>query len=205
MSSDMRVTPRNTESQQISLLPPDAATLLHLVRENLRLLAELSQRYEVAHTSTTVEGKRTVRRPADVADLLGPEMVDLAQEQLRVVLLDTKRHILGIHLIYQGGVNAVVIRLGDVFREAVACGAAAILLVHNHPSGAPQASQEDVLLTEEAALAGRLLGIEVVDHIILAREGFVSLRHNGLYNPDRIPAACGDERSQNHAPDHASP
>lgn len=187
MSSDMRVTPRNTESQQISLLPPDAATLLHLVRENLRLLAELSQRYEVAHTSTTMEGKRTVRRPADVADLLGPEMVDLAQEQLRVVLLDTKRHILGIHLIYQGGVNAVVIRLGDVFREAVACGAATIVLVHNHPSHDPTPSGDDVHLTREAAQAGKLLGIDVLDHIIVARDGYVSLRNAGLYQPDGAP------------------
>ena len=86
----------------------------------------------------------------------------------------------------------------------LACGAAAILLVHNHPSGSPQASKEDVLLTEEAALAGRLLGVEVLDHIILAREGFVSLRHSRLYDPDRIPAVHADERSQSHAPDDAS-
>ena len=177
----------NSTSQQISLLPPDAATLLHLVRENLRLLAELSQRYEVAYASPTSETPRTVRRPTDVADLLGPEMVDLAQEQLHVVLLDTKRHILGIHLVYQGGVNAVVIRLGDVFREAVACGAAAILLVHNHPSTDPSPSADDVRLTKEAAEAGRLLGVEVLDHLIVARGGFVSLRENGLYSPDTAP------------------
>ena len=187
MSHDRRVTPRTSESQQISLLPPDAATLLHLVRENLRLLAELSQRYEVAHTPPGLEDHRTLRRPADVADLLGPEMVDLAQEQLRVVLLDTKRHILGVRLVYQGGVNAVVIRLGDVFRDAVACGAAAILLVHNHPSGAPEPSADDVRLTKEAAEAGRLLGIELLDHLVLAKTGFVSLRENGLYTPDASP------------------
>ena len=191
--------------QQISLLPPDAATLLHLVRENLRLLAELSQRYEVAHTAIAVDGRQTVRRPADVADLLGPEMVDLAQEQLRVVLLDTKRHILGIHLVYQGGVNAVVIRLGDVFREAVARGAAAILLVHNHPSGSAEPSADDVRLTKEAAEAGRLLGVEVLDHLILAKGGFVSLRENGLYSPDTAPLSTNEERSERHAPDCAPP
>ncbi|MCW5880203.1 MAG: hypothetical protein KIS91_04620 [Anaerolineae bacterium] len=177
---------RSVSDEQISLLPPDAAALLHLVRENLRLLAEISQRYEVATMPATTE-RRTIRTPADVADYLGPEMVDLAQEQLRVILLDTKHHVLGTRLVYQGGVNAVVIRLGDVFREAVACGAATIVLVHNHPSHDPTPSGDDVHLTREAAQAGKLLGIDVLDHIIVARDGYVSLRNAGLYQPDGAP------------------
>ena len=130
---------RKAASEQISLLPPDAATLLHLVRENLRLLAELAVRYEVARVTGTPDAL-TIRKPADVAAYLGPEMADLAQEQLRVILLDTKNHVLGTRLVYQGGLNSVVIRLGDVFRDAVAIGAAAILLCHNHPSGAPRSA-----------------------------------------------------------------
>ena len=177
---------RKTASQQVSLLPPEAATLLHLVRENLRLLAELAARYEVAHLAPTPD-QCCIRKPADVAEYLGPEMVDLAQEQLRVVLLDIKNHVLGTRLVYQGGLNAVVIRLGDVFREAVACGAAAIVLVHNHPSTDPTPSAEDIRMTREAAEAGQLLGVDVLDHIVVAKGGFISLRENGLYTPTRTP------------------
>src|SRR5439155_19518711 len=77
---------------------------------------------------------RPIRSPADIAAYLGPELGDLAQEQLRVVCLDTKNRVLATALVYQGGLNATVIRLADCFREAVRLGAAAIVLVHNHPS-----------------------------------------------------------------------
>jgi DNA repair protein RadC len=77
-----------TDARQISLMPPEAASLLHLVRENLRLLASLAGRYEVSGLTATTE-RPTVRNPADVAAYLGTELSDLAQEQLRVVLLST--------------------------------------------------------------------------------------------------------------------
>ncbi len=128
---------RSPDTRQISLLPPDAAALLHLVRENLRLLEELATRYEVPRLDARPEGQQ-VRSPADLASYLAPELADLAQEQLRVVLLDTKNHILGTQLVYQGGINATAIRLADCFREAVARGAAAVIFAHNHPSGAPR-------------------------------------------------------------------
>ena len=175
-------------TQQISLLPPDAATLLHLVRENLCLLAELATHYEVPQ-ATALGDRLKVTRPADVAEYLGPEMRPLAQEQLRVVLLDTKNRVLATPLIYQGGLNSVVIRLGDVFREAVACGAAALILVHNHPSQDASPSTEDIRLTEDAARVGELLGIQVLDHIIVAGDSYVSLREKGMYVPNALPAA----------------
>src|SRR5947209_11352148 len=112
-------------------------TVIDLVRQNLHLLAELVQRYEAGSQEITTAG-RVVRTPADVAAYLGPEMAHLAQEQLRVVLLDTKNRVLGASLVYQGGLNSIVIRLADCFREAVRRNAAAILLVHNHPSRAPR-------------------------------------------------------------------
>jgi DNA repair protein RadC len=168
-----------TDTHQISLLPPDAATLLHLIRENLRLLADLSERYEVSGLSPRFD-RPTVRNPADVAAYLSAEM---ATEQLRVVLLDTRNHVIGNTLVYQGGLNATVIRLGDCFREAVAKGAAAVVLVHNHPSGDPTPSPEDVRLTGEAAQAGDLLGVELLDHIVIGQSGHVSLCELGLYYP----------------------
>ena len=121
------------DARQISLLPPEAATLLHLVRENLRLVAELVNRYELGQLEAPAD-QRAMRCPADVAAYLGAELSDLAQEQLRVVLLDTKNRILGTQLVYQGGINATAIRLADCFREAVARGAAAVIFAHNHPS-----------------------------------------------------------------------
>src|SRR5579884_1770259 len=104
---------RSPDTRQISLLPPDAAALLHLVRENLRLLEELATRYEVPRLDARPEGQQ-VRSPADLASYLAPELV------------------------YQGGINATAIRLADCFREAVARGAAAVIFAHNHPSGAPR-------------------------------------------------------------------
>ncbi len=175
---------RPADERQISLLPPDAAAILHLVRENLRLLAEMVSRYEVGRLESSANG-RAIRKPADLAEYLGAEMADLAQEQLRVVILDTKNHILGCSLVYQGGLNATVVRLGDCFREAVRLGASALILVHNHPSGDPTPSPEDVHLTAEAAKAGELLGIEVLDHLVIGRPNFVSLREQGLYTPPR--------------------
>lgn len=175
---------RPADERQISLLPPDAAAILHLVRENLRLLAEMVSRYEVGRLEAAANG-HTIRKPTDLAEYLGAEMADLAQEQLRVVILDTKNHILGSSLVYQGGLNATVVRLGDCFREAVRQGAAALILVHNHPSGDPTPSPEDVRLTAEAAKAGELLGVEVLDHLVIGRPNFVSLREQGLYTPPR--------------------
>ena len=171
-----------TDTRQISLLPPDAATLLHLVRENLRLLADLAGRYEVTGLAASLDGL-TVRNPVDVAAYLGAELAALAQEQLRVVLLDSRNRVIATSLVYQGGLNSTVIRLGDCFREAVAQGAAAVVLVHNHPSGDPTPSPEDVRLTDEAARAGDLLGVELLDHLVIGRAGHVSLRELGLYSP----------------------
>lgn len=176
------------DPHQISLLPPDAASLLHLVRENLRLLAKLAGRYEVGRLNATVDGL-TVRKPADVAEYLSAELTDLAQEQLRVVLLDSTNRVIATSLVYQGGLNSTVIRLGDCFREAVALGAAAVVLVHNHPSGDPTPSPEDVRLTADAGQAGDLLGVELLDHVVIGRARHVSLRELGLYSPVAPPDA----------------
>lgn len=170
------------DSRQVSLLPPEAAILLHLVRENLRLLGELTKRYEIDGVAPTPDGP-ALRKPADLADYLGPELSELAQEQLRAVLLDTGNRVLATCLVYQGGLNATVIRLADCFREAVARGAAAVILVHNHPSGDPTPSPEDVRLTAEAARAGDLLGVDLLDHLVIGRSAHVSLRERGLYTP----------------------
>jgi DNA repair protein RadC len=161
------------------------AALLRTLRENGRLLALLTRCCE-ADRLTPSAGTQTFHLPADIAAYLGPEMADLPQEQLRVILLDRRGRLIDAPLVYQGGQSETTVRFADCFREAVRRSAAAVELVHNHPSGDPSASQEDVHLTRDAGQAGLLLGIEVLDHVILARDGFVSLRAEGQYAP---PAA----------------
>lgn len=177
---------RPTQAEQVSLLPPEAATLIHLVRENLRLLAELSARYEVGRLEPRPEQPLTVHNPADIANYLGPELADLAQEQVRAVLLDNRNHVMATVLVYQGGMNTAVVRMADCFREAVRIGAIALVLVHNHPSHDPSPSAEDLKVTQEAARAGKLLGIEVLDHIVIGRPGHVSMREAGLFDPAQV-------------------
>ncbi len=168
---------QRSPDEQLTFLAPSEATLVELVRRNLRLLAELRSTYQAASGETT---SRVVRSPADVAALLAPEMEMLTQEQLRVVLLDTRNRVLDVVMIYQGNVNSTVVRMAEVFREAILACAPNVILVHNHPSGDPSPSPEDASMTKQALEAGRLLGIELLDHIVIGRGRFVSLKDQGV-------------------------
>ena len=118
--------------------------------------------------------------PADVANLLMLEMGFLEKEELRAVLLDTKNFVHRVAPVYAGSLNAAVIRVGEVFRDAVRANCAALIVVHNHPSGDPTPSPEDVRVTEQLVEAGKLLDIAVLDHVIIGRNRFVSLKERGL-------------------------
>lgn len=126
------------------------------------------------------EERMVVRSPADVANLLMLEMGYLEQEHLRVVLLNTKNQVLAMPEVYKGSLNTSLIRVGELFREAVRQNCAALVVVHNHPSGDPTPSQEDVQITEQIVEAGELLGIDVLDHLVIGQQQFVSLRERGL-------------------------
>lgn len=117
-----------------------------------------------------------VTGPADIARLLQSEMELLAQEELRLLTLDTKHHVLSTHVLYRGSVNAAPARVAEVFREAVRRNATAIAIAHNHPSGDPTPSSEDVALTEQLVAAGELLQLELVDHVVIGHGKFVSMR-----------------------------
>jgi len=121
-----------------------------------------------------------VRSPVDVANLLMLEMSLLEQEQLRVVLLDTKNYIIRVHSVYTGSLNSAVVRISEVFREPIRTNSAAIVVTHNHPSGDPTPSPEDVRVTEMIVEAGALLDIDVLDHLIIGRNRFVSMKERGL-------------------------
>jgi DNA repair protein RadC len=118
--------------------------------------------------------------PADAANLLMLEMGSLVQENLRTLLLDTKNRVLKQHTVYVGNVNASIIRVGEVFREAVKENATAIIVAHNHPSGDPSPSPEDITVTRSIVEAGLLLSVEVLDHLIIGHQSFVSLKERGL-------------------------
>lgn len=142
----------------------------------LKAALELGRRYQIEQPDERLQ----VRSPADVANLLMMEMGALEQEQFRVLLLDTKNRVLAVRKLYDGSVNSSLIRVGEVFREAVRQNAPAIVAVHNHPSGDPTPSPEDVRVTEALIQGGKLLDIELVDHVIIGQQRFASLKERGL-------------------------
>jgi DNA repair protein RadC len=130
--------------------------------------------------SAQPEERATVRSPQDVSNLLLAEMGLLEQEHMRVLLLNTKNQVLAMPEVYKGSVNTTQVRVSELFREAIRAGCPAIIVVHNHPSGDPTPSHDDIEMTRQLIEAGKLLDIEVLDHIIIASQGVVSLRERGL-------------------------
>jgi DNA repair protein RadC len=121
-----------------------------------------------------------IRSPADAANLLMPEMSLLEQEHLRVILLDTKNHVVAAPTVYIGSLNTTMIRISELFREAIRRQCASIIICHNHPSGSIDPSPEDVAVTRQAVEAGKLLDVDVLDHIIIGANRFLSLKERGL-------------------------
>jgi len=132
-------------------------------------------------------GRWSVRSARDVADRLVLQMGRLEREELRVVLLNTKNVVLRVETVYQGNVSSSLVRVGELFRDAVRLNASGLILVHNHPSGDPTPSPDDLHLTAEALAAGRLLDIAVLDHVVVGHDAWISLRDRGVSfdRPDR--------------------
>ena len=128
----------------------------------------------------TPEDRTRISSPLEVANLVMMEMGLLEQEELRVVLLDTKNYVLKIIRLYVGSLNMAMVRVGEIFREPVRANAASIILIHNHPSGDPSPSPEDISLTEAAVQAGALFNIDLLDHLIIGRNRFTSMKERRL-------------------------
>lgn len=126
------------------------------------------------------EERPGIHNPADAAALVQYEMSGLEQENLWVILLDTRNRVLGIEKLYKGSLNSSMVRVGELFRAAIQRNAASIVLVHNHPSGDPSPSAEDIALTRNVVQAGKLLDIDVLDHIIIGNARFVSLKEKRM-------------------------
>ena len=125
-------------------------------------------------------GRWTIRSPHDVAERLVLQMGRLEQEELRAVVLNTKNVVLRVVTVYRGNVSSSLVRVGELFRDAVRLNGTSVILVHNHPSGDPTPSPDDIHLTAEALAAGRLLDIAVLDHLVVGHDAWVSLRDRGV-------------------------
>ncbi len=142
----------------------------------LKAAFELGRRLLVESPSE----RPTITSPSDAANLLVSEMSLLEQESMRVILLDTRNRVQAIQTVYQGSLNTTMVRVGELFREAVRANCAAIIVAHNHPSGDPSPSPEDVAITKDIVAAGKLLSIEVLDHLVIGQQRFISLKERGL-------------------------
>ncbi len=125
-------------------------------------------------------GRWAIRSPRDVAARLVLQMSRLEREELRVVVLNTKNVVLRVATVYQGNVASSLVRVAELFRDAVRLNATGLILVHNHPSGDPTPSPDDLHLTAEALAAGRLLDIDVLDHLVIGHDAWTSLRDRGV-------------------------
>jgi DNA repair protein RadC len=161
------------------------AALVELVRQpgiGTAAAARIKAGFELGRRllSQTPRDRHQIRSPADAANLLLPEMSLLDKEELRVIILDTKNRVVDIVTVYVGSVNTTMIRVSELFRDAIRHNCPGTIVVHNHPSGDPTPSPEDVAVTRQIVEAGKLLDIDVLDHLILGAGRYVSLKERGL-------------------------
>jgi DNA repair protein RadC len=126
------------------------------------------------------EERPVINSPADAAALVQYEMSALEQEHLRVILLNTRNQVLDIVELYHGSLNSSMIQVGEVFKPAIRRNAASVIIVHNHPSGDPTPSPDDIAVTKAIVKAGKLLDIEVLDHVVIGQGKFVSLKERSM-------------------------
>ena len=155
--------------------------LLEVLRQNLHVLGELAVRYEVETLPERDPDAPALCSPRDVQRVLGSEMGALAQEQVRVLLLDRKNRLVGQRVIYQGNAWSAVVRPAEVLRPAVMVAAPHLIVAHNHPSGDSSPSPQDIAITKDIAEAAKLLGVELLDHVVIGRGEATSLKDRGLF------------------------
>ncbi|HHV62810.1 MAG TPA: DNA repair protein RadC [Firmicutes bacterium] len=148
----------------------------------LKAALELGRRVAVLNP----QERFTVSSPVDVVRVLMPEARHLDREYLKVVLLNTRNQVLNIITISVGSLDTALGHPREVFKEAIRRSSAGIILVHNHPSGDPTPSVDDVKITERLIQAGKILGIDVLDHIILGDNKYFSMREKGLLEGSAI-------------------
>lgn len=148
--------------------PAKAAQLLAAFELGRRLMAEApEERYQI-------------RAPGDAANILMPMIGHQEQEHFVVLYLDTRNRVLDREILYKGSLNTSLVRIAEVFRGAVRRNCAGVIVAHNHPSGDPNPSPEDIALTRRLVSAGKMLEVDVLDHVVVGQNRFVSLRERAL-------------------------
>ena len=144
--------------------------------------SQIAAVFELARRLETYmeEPKQKVKSPKDVYALMYPKMREQKKEKFVTLYLDTKNQILKEELISVGSLNASIVHPREVFKSALMESSASVIMVHNHPSGDPSPSREDILVTEKLVEGGKLLGIDVLDHIIIGEGRYVSLKDEGF-------------------------
>ncbi len=170
----------NTDSHLPRLVDSERQELLTALRSNLSLLNELAIRYEVETRPERSPEAEQITTSKQVFDLLRVEMTPLAQEQVRVLLLDRQLRVVGQRTIYQGNAYSALVRPAEVFRPAVVESAPCIIIAHNHPSGDATPSQADNSLTKDLVEVGKLLGVELLDHVVIGDGTFASIKNGGF-------------------------
>ncbi|MPN46980.1 hypothetical protein SDC9_194579 [bioreactor metagenome] len=143
----------------------------------IKAIAELARRL---YSNVYNVNKYKITQPKDAANLLMNDMRFLKKEYLKVILLNTKNEVISIETISIGSLNASITHPRETFISAIRKSAASIILAHNHPSGDPSPSSEDISLTNRIRESGKLLGIELLDHIIIGDLKYVSLKEQGI-------------------------
>jgi DNA repair protein RadC len=121
-----------------------------------------------------------IKTPADAAQLLIPLLSLLDQEEVHTMQMDTRNRVISITLLYRGSLNAASMRVSEVFKEAIRVNAAAIVIAHNHPSSDPTPSAEDIQVTKTLVNAGKLLDVDLLDHIVVGGARYVSMKERGV-------------------------
>lgn len=144
--------------------------------------SQISAVFELARRLETFveEPKRKVRSPKDVYTLMYPKMREQKKERFITLYLDTKNQILKEETVSIGSLNASIVHPREVFKSALMESSASVIMIHNHPSGDPSPSREDIMVTEKLVEGGKLLGIDVLDHIIIGDGKYVSLKDEGF-------------------------
>lgn len=144
---------------------------------NLLAVFELGKRANLPNRLS----RTVVKQPKDAADFLMPEMTQLLQEHFTVLFLNVKNEIMSQQTIFIGSLNASIVHPREIFREAVKKSAASIICAHNHPSGNPTPSPEDIEVTKRIAEAGLIIGIDLLDHIIIGDHRYISMKGKGFF------------------------
>jgi len=144
----------------------------------IRAVFELTNRLEEHHDS---EKREVVKTPEDVVAQVGSRLKSKKKEYFLALLLDTRSQLIRVAEISVGSLDSSIVHPREVFKEAISASAASVIFAHNHPSGDPEASEDDIILTKRLAEAGEIMGIDVLDHVIIGDRKHLSLKREGMF------------------------